>query len=632
MIDDPHLDKKPAGSRGWSAWHRYISSGGMDASAGLLIIATLGVVVGSVFLLASGMAGDRYELIGNVFIVAGSATALLIHRFTGRVGLALDLMLAGVFASICSASYFSGGLAERPPYWLLAMPMVASGLGFRRRATFWMIASCIAVFALYLMERGGYAFPPSVISPLAELTEKIFVLIIFLVSFFVVYTLNDASRRRAILKLNSVNEELRVAEEAAHALSEQLEQRVEERTQELTESEEQLRQSQENLENAQRIAHVGSFELNIVTGDLHWSREVYSVFGLDPGEFVPTGGRFIKIVHPEDRMAVEEATNLAIAEGVPYAVDHRVLRPAGEIRYVQSRGEVERRADGTPEWLRGTVQDVTDARQAEEKVRTRDVWLRGILDNTPIEIVLKDTEGRVMAVSRNVVEAFGGSEEELIGGTTLNILPASVAETYMAADRCVVETGQSMQQEIREEVDGDVRYSLNAKFPLKDAQGEVTGICSLTSDITDMKETEARLSQAQKMEAVGQLTSGIDHDFNNVLAVVIGNLDLAIEWTKVGRNAEELLSSAMEGARRGADLNRQLLTFSRQEVLEESVLNVNEIIYGMSGLLGRTLGEDIEIETVYSKNDCISKLDSALLESAILNLAINARDAMPRVS
>lgn len=210
-------------------------------------------------------------------------------------------------------------------------------------------------------------------------------------------------------------------------------------------------------EQIRHVGGVGSFEWNINTGDLHWSREVYHVFGFDPGGFVPTDDRFMMMVHPDDHMAVEEATRSAINNNVYYAFDHRVIRPGGEIRYVQSRGEVERLANSTPEWLRGTVQDATNLIQAEEMVRTRDIWLSAILKNVQIEIVLKDTEGRIMAISRNLVEILGYSEGELIGGTIRDYLPASVAERYMAADQCVMETGRSEQQEIREEVDGDIR-------------------------------------------------------------------------------------------------------------------------------------------------------------------------------
>lgn len=164
-----------------------------------------------------------------------------------------------------------------------------------------------------------------------------------------------------------------------------------------------------------------------------------------------------------------------------------------------------------------------------------------------------------------------------------------------------------------------------------DDNGDVIRTFGSVQDISEQVDLENRLRQARKMEAVGQLTSGIAHDFNNLLAVVMGNLDLAIACTKEDSNIREFLSEAMQGAQKGADLNKQLLTFSRQQVVEERVLNVNDIIHNMSSLLARTLGEEIEIETVYCKEDCLGMLDQALLESAILNLAINARDAMAGV-
>lgn len=149
------------------------------------------------------------------------------------------------------------------------------------------------------------------------------------------------------------------------------------------------------------------------------------------------------------------------------------------------------------------------------------------------------------------------------------------------------------------------------------------------SDV-EQRRIEKQLQQAQKMEAVGQLTSGIAHDFNNLLAVVMGNLELAELALEKQADIREYLSAAMHGVRSGADLNRQLLTFSKQQVRVDKITNVGDIVRGMLGLLKRTLGEEISIWATFGEQDCISNLDPALLESAILNLAINARDAMPQ--
>ena len=153
---------------------------------------------------------------------------------------------------------------------------------------------------------------------------------------------------------------------------------------------------------------------------------------------------------------------------------------------------------------------------------------------------------------------------------------------------------------------------------------------TLAAEVAQRERIEGQMRQMQKIEAVGQLTGGIAHDFNNMLAIVIGNLELARR--RIGEPAKVLQSidHALEGAVRGASLTKRLLAFSRQQALEPQVVNLNRLVAGMSELLGRTLGEDIDIETVLGGGLWKTFVDQGEIESAILNLAINARDAMPK--
>ncbi len=269
--------------------------------------------------------------------------------------------------------------------------------------------------------------------------------------------------------------------------------------------------------------------------------------------------------------------------------------------------------------------DITEQKRAEETIRTRDAWLRAIFENAPIEIVLKDTEGRCMAVSRNIADTLGVEMDDLIGGTTADFFPDHIAAIYMAADRKVLETGQPIQQEIVEETDGSTRYSLNAKFPLKDDSGRITGICSLTSDITEVKQAEERLRHAQKLEAVGQLTGGVAHDFNNLLAIIMGNIELLSDV--VGEN-DRRIQTVFHAASRGAELTQRLLAFSRRQPLHPQAIELDELIEGVTHLLLRTLGETIEVEVSSSADPWPALADPGQVENALLNLAINARDAM----
>ena len=272
------------------------------------------------------------------------------------------------------------------------------------------------------------------------------------------------------------------------------------------------------------------------------------------------------------------------------------------------------------------VEDLSDIWAAERAVRTRDTWLRAILDNAPTEIAIKDTEGRIMAISKNVSEILGRPIEDFMGGTTADFLPKETADIYMAADRKVLETGLPLQQEVLEEENGAPRHSLNNKFPLRDEQGQVIGICSLTSDITQMKEMQAQLHQTNKMETIGQLTGGVAHDFNNLLAVILGNAD---QLVRVLGEGSEPLAAILRAGERGAELTQRLLAYSRRQSLQPRSLDLGVLALDMHSLLSRTLGATIEIGMESEPALWPAMADPGQVESALLNLAINARDAMP---
>jgi signal transduction histidine kinase/ActR/RegA family two-component response regulator len=177
---------------------------------------------------------------------------------------------------------------------------------------------------------------------------------------------------------------------------------------------------------------------------------------------------------------------------------------------------------------------------------------------------------------------------------------------------------------------GIAREWQNHFVPKIDASGEVIGFFSIVYDLTEQKRLEARLLQAQKMEAIGQLTGGIAHDFNNLLGVVIGNLQLLERSVAETPTLARKVHTAMRAAVRGADLTRRLLAFARRQILDPAVLDLNRQLSGLNDLMQRTLGESIEVRIVQATDLWHTRVDAGQFENAILNLAINARDAMPQ--
>ncbi|HUL09626.1 MAG TPA: PAS domain-containing protein [Candidatus Acidoferrum sp.] len=272
----------------------------------------------------------------------------------------------------------------------------------------------------------------------------------------------------------------------------------------------------------------------------------------------------------------------------------------------------------------------TAAAMMRQQVHQRDVWLRAILENTPTQIVLKDRELRIIAASRNVTEERATSMAAAVGRTSRDFFPPEIAAIYEAADRKVLATGEPVDQEVEEVENGQTRYYHNVKFPLRDGSGAIIGIGSFTTDVTERRRLEDHLRNAAKMEAIGKLTGGMAHDFNNYLAVIIGNLDLLKERLTDDAVGAQLIEVALGGALRGKDLTQSLLAFSRSQPLDPQVIDVNRHLEAVATLLRRTLGEDIALTTALAPDLWPVRIDAAQLDSGIVNLANNARDAMPQ--
>jgi signal transduction histidine kinase len=276
-----------------------------------------------------------------------------------------------------------------------------------------------------------------------------------------------------------------------------------------------LARSENQLADAQRIAHVGSWERNLETDQLSWSAESIRIFGQDPNIFVPTVEKFVAQIHPDDRPRLAESMDKARRLGALLDNRYRVVRPNGEIRVVESRGQVEKNAEGKFVRIVGTIQDLTE------------------------------------------------------------------------------------------------HESLSA----------------------ERKKLEEQLLQAQKMEAIGQLAGGIAHDFNNFLSVILGYSEL-VQAALRGNDAMATVMADVgeirSAAEKAATLTRQLLAFSRRQVLQPMVMDLGESLAGLENMVRRLIGENIKLEVIPGKNVGLVKADPGQMEQVIMNLIVNARDAMPQ--
>lgn len=331
-------------------------------------------------------------------------------------------------------------------------------------------------------------------------------------------------------------------------------------------------------------------------------------------------------VYPDDRNRLLQTYLDADKNFSEFDVEYRVVGPEGRIRYIQEHASVEYDEQGKPVAHVGIIQDITKYKLSEEKLRT----LSRIVEQNPASIVIADIKGLITYANAAFTKITGYSTEEVQGINT-SILQSGNTPREVYDDMWQsIEKGLVWNGEIQNRrKDGTMYWGDLTIAPILDSDGTVVNYAGICSDITSRRHTEQELLQIQKMEAIGNLTGGIAHDFNNILGVALGNLQLIQRRSK---NDEKLLSlgdSAVEAILHGSDLTKQLLAFSRRQELAPKTVDANQLINGMVDMLRRTLGEAVHIKTELSEGLCPLNVDPGQLEASILNLAINARDAMP---
>jgi len=274
---------------------------------------------------------------------------------------------------------------------------------------------------------------------------------------------------------------------------------------------------------------------------------------------------------------------------------------------------------------------MTERNAAEEKLEKARAFYNSIMESLPAMLLVKTAvDGKVVLVNSAAEELLGYNRNEMIGKTTTDLFPEQDAKTILHHDKQTLLMGRSVEDEYALTTRKlGVRRLRMKEFPLLEEQGKTKYIVALAEDVTVQRETEDQLFQAQKMEAIGHLTGGLAHDFNNLLAVIIGNLDVMTELGSSTPEQEELSTAALEAALSGAELTRRLLAFARRQPLQPEEVDTNALVSGITKLLGRTLGQDVKITLDLDPATKPISVDRVQLETAITNLANNARDAMP---
>ena len=386
---------------------------------------------------------------------------------------------------------------------------------------------------------------------------------------------------------------------------------------------------QARLDETQRIARLGSWEWDLASRHLAWSKEAYHIFGLEPGpENQNNYEAFITALNIHDYDRINKAITKALNRHDIYAIDFRINRADnGRERVIHSQADVIRDpANDKPLRMIGTIQDVTSQRQSLQKLEL----LQCAIDQASETIVITDHEANIIYANPAFREITGYSKEEAIGQNPRILQSGKTKpEVFKKMWQTLVTKKNWRGHFYNKKKDGTLYEEEVSISPLLDNAKKISHYIAVKRDITNERQLQQQLLQAQKMEAIGTLAGGIAHDFNNILTILIGNLELVMMFDlEENHPALKGLNKALAASQRAKDLANQILTFSRHRSEELQPLKATPIIKETIKLISSSLPANIELQTTIKAANDMIQADPGSLHQILLNLCSNASTAM----
>jgi len=363
------------------------------------------------------------------------------------------------------------------------------------------------------------------------------------------------------------------------------------------------------------------------------SHAYQKILGYSPKELQNSSA--LDQIHPEDRARVQEATAEARRTGAGQNLEYRIRHKDGTWRVLESTSSVIRNAEGVPEKLVIVNRDITERKRASEALRLSELSFRSVIENAPYGIYRAHPDGTLLLVNPALQRMLGyASQKELLQVNLATNVHRDPLEHQKSNDLFANQKDfTDVELEWKHKDGKPVKVRCTGRFVK--APGENGGASGdyfevFAEDLNEKRVLERQLRVAQKMEAIGRLSGGIAHDFNNILGVIIGYSQVLKGLLPSASPLIEHAEEIEKAGQRAASLTRQLLAFSRQQVLAPAVLNVNSLISEMQKMLARVIGEDIELSVALDPEIGRVKADQGQIEQVLMNLAVNARDALPQ--
>jgi PAS domain S-box-containing protein len=389
---------------------------------------------------------------------------------------------------------------------------------------------------------------------------------------------------------------------------------------------------EKQLAESQRIAHIGSWEHNLTTGQVFWSNELFRLLGLDPKTDPADFEMFMEMVHPDDKAVLKKAIDETAGLHAPFNLDYRLILKNGSTRIFHAQAELIHDDTGTQAILSGTCQDITERKLAEEKLRESEQFIRRILDTVDEGFIVIDRDFRILTANAAYFRHYGSACDEIIGRHCYEISHKSLRPCYEAGEDCAVrrvfDEGESCTALHRHtDANGGILYVETKAFPIKDSSGAVISVIETLNDITEKYLLEEERLKTQKLEAIGTLAGGIAHDFNNLLQGIFGYISMAKMAFDQKERCLAMLEQAEQALRMSVNLTTQLLTFSKGGKPVKRRMHLQQVIE--NSVKFALSGSRAEYRIELAEGLWAVEADEGQIGQVIHNIVLNADQSMP---